>query len=153
MYNEAECVEELLSRIYKVIEMRKEKFEILAIDNGSSDQTAVKLKANGMIFKKLDNFTSFKIVQLTRNFGYDSAIITGIEHSTGDKAVIMDGDLQDPPEVIPHFLDKSSEGYDVVYGKEIKEQRTLLSFLSEYSMLSGPGFMEKLFRPKLEILV
>ena len=113
---------ELLSRIYKVIEMRKEKFEILAIDNGSSDQTAVKLKANGMIFKKLDNFTSFKIVQLTRNFGYDSAIITGIEHSTGDKAVIMDGDLQDPPEVIPHLLDKSSEGYDVVYGK--RDQRT-----------------------------
>ena len=122
MYNEADCVEELLLRIYKIIEKRKEKFEIIAIDNGSSDETAARLKSNGVIFKKLDNFISFRIVQLIRNFGYDNAVITGIEHSSGDKAVVMDGDLQDPPEVIPHFLDKSYEGYDVVYGK--REQRT-----------------------------
>ena len=122
MYNEADCVEELLTRLYKIIETRQELFEIIAIDNGSSDDTTARLKSNGVIFEKLENFTSLKIVQLTRNFGYDNAVVTGIEHSTGDKAVVMDGDLQDPPEVIPRFLAKSDEGYDVVYGK--REQRT-----------------------------
>jgi dolichol-phosphate mannosyltransferase len=128
MYNEADCVEELLLRLYKILETRQELFEIIAIDNGSSDDTAAILKSHGVIFEKLENFSSLKIIQLIRNFGYDSAVITGIEHSSGDKAVIMDGDLQDPPEVIPHFLAKSYEGYDVVYGK--REKRTEGFFIS-----------------------
>ncbi len=128
MYNEADCVEELLLRLYKILQTRQESFEIIAIDNGSSDDTAARLKSHGVIFEKLENFSSLKIVQLIRNFGYDSAVITGIEHSSGDKAIIMDGDLQDPPEVIPHFLAKSYEGYDVVYGK--REKRTEGFFIS-----------------------
>ena len=128
MYNEADCVEELLLRLYKTLQTRQESFEIIAIDNGSSDDTANKLKSHGVIFEKLENFSSLTIVQLIRNFGYDSAIVTGIEHSSGDKAIIMDGDLQDPPEVIPQFLAKSYEGYDVVYGK--REKRTEGFFIS-----------------------
>lgn len=61
------------------------------------------------------------MVCLSRNFGHQTAITTGLEHSSGDAVIIMDGDLQDPPEVIPQFIDKWREGYEVVYA--IKKKR------------------------------
>ena len=125
MFNEASNVEELFNRIFLIVKDQKFKWEIIAIDNGSQDNTSEKLekiiKKYKRTHKKYQNL-KIEIITLTRNFGYDNAILTGIEQSSGDYVTIMDGDLQDPPEEIPRFLAKIQEGYDIVYG--IRNKRT-----------------------------
>jgi len=58
-----------------------------------------------------------KLLILSRNFGHQAAITAGLDHADGDAVVIMDGDLQDPPEVVPQLLEKYCEGYDIVHAK------------------------------------
>ena len=85
-------------------------FEIIYVDDGSSDSTPD-------ILRELQLYDSrLRIVRFSRNFGHQIAITAGVEHAAGDAVVVIDGDLQDPPEVILEFVDKWQEGYDVVYG-------------------------------------
>lgn len=109
-YNETECVDELARRLTAV--MTKEStydFEIIIVENGSVDDTWEKLQAIH------DADDRFKVVQLARNFRMDGGLTAGLAHATGDAAVVMTADLQDPPELIHNFLRKWEEGYENVY--------------------------------------
>jgi len=85
---------------------------------------------------------SVKVISLSRNFGYQSAIAVGLKYSTNDYVCVMDGDLQDPPEIISKFFDKIKEGYDVVYGIRSKRKTSFINkifynlFYEIYSKLS-----------------
>ena len=85
-------------------------FEIVYVDDGSTDGTA------GVLRELQAADSCVRVVRLSRNFGHQVAITAGLEHASGDAVVIIDADLQDPPEVIGEFLARWHEGYDVVYG-------------------------------------
>ena len=85
-------------------------FELIYVDDGSTDAT-------GAILREIQaSDRRVRVVRLSRNFGHQVAITAGLEHAAGDAVVIIDADLQDPPEVIEEFLARWREGYDVVYG-------------------------------------
>jgi dolichol-phosphate mannosyltransferase len=111
-YNETACVDELAARLQAVFAPLAPRydFEAIIVENGSADDTYEKLLA----IRARD--PRFKIVQLSRNFGAEGAVTAGLRHASGDAAVIMCADLQDPPEVIPRFIERWEEGYENVYG-------------------------------------
>jgi dolichol-phosphate mannosyltransferase len=118
VFNEEECIVETVSRIKNVCLSLAEKFKvsIIFIDDGSKDRTFQILKMEAALFKNL------KIVKLSRNFGHQLALTAGLDHSTADIIAILDGDLQDPPELLPAMIEKMSEGYDIVYGQRKKRE-------------------------------
>ena len=111
-YNEEQGIEEFYRRTKAVLIKLEPKFkhEIIFINDFSTDNTYVKL----LRLAKQDN--SVKLINFSRNFGNQIAITAGIDVAKGDLAVIIDDDLQDPPELIPEFIAKWGEGYKVVYG-------------------------------------
>jgi dolichol-phosphate mannosyltransferase len=111
-YNEAENVDELHRRLSDVFELLGERydFEVIAVENGSADSTYDRLIA----IRERDR--RWKILRLSRNWGMDGAMSAGLVHARGDAAVLMASDLQDPPEVIPRFVEKWEEGFQNVYG-------------------------------------
>jgi len=77
------------------------------------------------------------VLSLSRNFGHQSAITAGLNHVTGDAAIVMDGDLQDIPEVIPKFVEKFQQGYDVVYAQRVRRKEPLrISSFVFYRMMA-----------------
>lgn len=109
-YNESDCVDELARRLQAVMASEPTyDFEILIVENGSTDDTWEKLSS----IHEAD--PRFKIIQLARNFRMDGGLTAGLAHATGDAAVVMTADLQDPPELIPAFLRKWEEGYENIY--------------------------------------
>jgi glycosyltransferase involved in cell wall biosynthesis len=109
-YNESDCVDELARQLQKVMESEAAyDFEVVVVENGSEDDTWDKLLA----IHRED--PRFKILQLARNFRMDGGLTAGLAHITGDAAVIMTADLQDPPELISEFLRKWEDGYENVY--------------------------------------
>src|SRR6476661_1529264 len=109
-YNESECVEELARRLAAVMDSEPTyDFEVVIVENGSLDDTWEKLQ------KIHDADPRFKILQLARNFRMDGGLTAGLAHITGDAAVVMTADLQDPPELIPTFIRRWEEGYENVY--------------------------------------
>ena len=108
--NEQEVLRETNRRLVTVLESLPMDFEIIYVDDGSSDFTP-------NILRELQaGDPRIRVVRFSRNFGHQMAITAGVEHASGDAALIIDGDLQDPPEVIVHFVEKWKEGYEVVYG-------------------------------------
>jgi dolichol-phosphate mannosyltransferase len=109
-YNETECVDELARRLTAVMESESGYlWEVIIVENGSLDDTMDKLRA----IHEAD--PRFKILQLARNFRMDGGLTAGLAHASGDAAVVMTADLQDPPELIPTFLRKWEEGFENVY--------------------------------------
>ena len=120
-YNEYENIKEIYKRTSEVIKkLNLKKYEILFVDNGSTDDSLKLLKEINSKDK------SVKIISLSRNFGYQSAIAVGLKYSESEYVCVMDGDLQDPPEIIIKFVEKISEGYDVVYGLRNKRKGSYL---------------------------
>ena len=111
-FNESDCVEELARRLKSVFATLAPRYEFEAIitENGSVDDTYEKLLA----IRARD--PRFKILRLSRNFGAEGAVTAGLKRATGDAAVVMCADLQDPPEVIPLFIEQWEAGYENVYG-------------------------------------
>ncbi len=101
------------------------RFEFVFVDDGSQDRSLVLLQ------NLLEHDSSIRIVSFSRNFGHQMAISAGIEHAAGDALVIIDSDLQDPPEVIPAMIDKWNEGFHVVYG--VRETRQGESFMKLFT--------------------
>lgn len=110
-YNEEQVIATTIARIQDVFEKHNYDCELIFINDGSSDNTLQVLKN----FKALDS--RIRIIQFSRNFGHQAAVTAGIKNCTGDYAVILDADLQDPPEEIPFMLDKAiKENANVVFG-------------------------------------
>ncbi len=109
IFNEQENIETLYSRIDKVMKQIDRSYEIIFINDGSTDKSQVILTALAKKNKAV------KVINFSRNFGHQIAVTAGLNHSSGEVVAILDADLQDPPEVLPSFFKKLSEGYDVVY--------------------------------------
>ena len=107
--NEQENLTQLKERLIQASPLWNEGFEIILVDDGSTDKSLEIMKS----FSSNDN--RFRIIKLSRNFGHQAAISAGIKMSKGNAVVVMDGDLQDPPEELPRFLKKWREGFHVVY--------------------------------------
>ncbi|WP_238883480.1 glycosyltransferase family 2 protein [Clostridium sp. YIM B02551] len=116
LYNEELVIDESYRRLKAVMDSTNEKYEIIFINDGSKDRT--KLKAD-VICKKDKNI---KLINFSRNFGHQAAITAGMDIALGDAIIVIDADLQDPPEVMLKMIEKWKEGYEVVYGKRAKRE-------------------------------
>ncbi len=117
LYNEEQNLKILHKRLRTVLDKLSISWELIFIDDGSSDNT----------LKIIEDFSSenasVKAVSLTRNFGHQAALMAGLDHAEADAVITMDGDLQDPPELIPRMLDKWNEGFLVVYARRKNYRR------------------------------
>lgn len=116
IYNEESNIKELYSRLEKVLLPLSLEYELVFINDGSTDSSLKEL------ILLSDNDKNVFYINLSRNFGHQIALSAGLDICSGDCVVIMDGDLQDPPETVRNLLDKYEEGYDVVYAKRIKRE-------------------------------
>lgn len=114
MYFEEEVVDECYSRLKGIMEKIDYKYELVFIDDGSGDRTMEMLGS----IAKMDRHV--RVFSFSRNFGHQIAITAGIEKARGDAVIVIDADLQDPPELIPEMLTLWEKGYDVVYAKRKK---------------------------------
>lgn len=108
-YNEAENIPVVVAAIHKSMDTTPYVYEIIAVNDGSSDNTLQVLQDMAQTDKQLF------YIELSRNFGHQNALKAGLDYATGHCIISMDGDMQHPPELLPHFLEKWEEGYDVVY--------------------------------------
>jgi glycosyltransferase involved in cell wall biosynthesis len=109
-HNEEENVTALYARLKQVMEQIGDRFELVLVDDGSSDKTYKLLEEIAAVDSRV------LVVKLRRNFGQTSALAAGFDHASGEFILSMDGDLQHDPNEIPNFLEKLEEGYDVVSG-------------------------------------
>ncbi|MBT7094977.1 MAG: glycosyltransferase family 2 protein [Bacteroidetes bacterium] len=134
LFNEEEGVQELLNRTTAALKKISEHFEIIVVDDGSTDQTL------DLLLKYQSGESRLKILQLSRNFGHQAAYTAGLEKASGNFVGLIDGDLQDPPELLIDMYNKLAGGEtDVVYGKRSNSLK-----LSRRSILSV--WFHKLFR-------
>lgn len=115
-YNERGSIVPLLERICATLDPAPEGYEVLVVDNGSSPAEET------FLLDQRPAFPALRVVRLSRNFGYQGALWAGLDHALGDPVVFIDGDGEDPPELIATFLEKWREGYDVVYGVRASRQ-------------------------------
>jgi polyisoprenyl-phosphate glycosyltransferase len=119
VYNEEVLIHELFARVKSAIESLGPDFEVIMVDDGSTDGTLRSLELCH------DKDKRFKIVSLSRNFGHQAAYTAGLNYAKGDFIAMLDGDLQDPPELIRDMYHKATEeGFDVVYGRRIKRHES-----------------------------
>jgi glycosyltransferase involved in cell wall biosynthesis len=119
VYNEEAVVPELLRRTTAVLDqIPGGPHEIVFVDDGSSDRTTTLLE------KAAEHDARLVLVALSRNFGHQTALAAALDHVSGNVAVLMDGDLQDPPEAVPTLLEWYQQGYDVVYVQRINRKES-----------------------------
>lgn len=116
LYNEESTFAELVRRVGAQMEALDGAVEVILVDDGSQDRTPQLMQAQARQDPR------FKIVQLARNFGHQVAITAGMDLASGDAVIIMDADLQDPPEVVGELITRWREGYEVVYA--VRERRS-----------------------------
>lgn len=113
VFNEEENITPLFERLLKTLSpLKLESAELIFIDDGSTDNTSSKVKS-----LKSQDPVNVRFIELSRNFGHQVAVTAGLDHCNGDYTVIIDADLQDPPELIPKMLEKANAGNDVVYAR------------------------------------
>ena len=115
VYNESGSLPELHKRLSEVMDTSGEAWELLLVDDGSTDGSTQ------MIYDLAEKDSNVRPVILARNFGHQIAVTAGLDYSRGDAVVVIDADLQDPPEVILTLIEKWREGYEVVYA--VREKR------------------------------
>jgi dolichol-phosphate mannosyltransferase len=108
-YNEEEVLPELFRRMTDAAESWGLEWEVICVDDGSNDNTW------NLLYEQYERDPRWNAISLSRNFGHQTAVSAGIFYATGDAAIIIDADLQDPPEELHRFIKKWQEGYDVVY--------------------------------------
>jgi glycosyltransferase involved in cell wall biosynthesis len=111
IYNEEAGLDAFFKRLEPVLEAVTPDYEIVCVDDGSTDQTLGRLALHRMRNPRI------KVLSLSRNFGKDTALSAGLDHAIGRAVIPIDADLQDPPELIPAMFAKWREGYEVVYGR------------------------------------
>jgi len=133
IYNESEVLPELYRRLQGAADLWQEPFEVILVDDGSTDGSLELMR------DMAQRDPRFRVIRFSRNFGHQAAITAGLREVHGDAAVIMDGDLQDPPEELPRFLEQWRAGYDVVYAVRTHRKEGLLKracYAAFYRMLA-----------------
>jgi len=116
IFNEEETIPELVERITKAVESISTLYELIFVNDGSKDSSLQLLKTLHKSNARI------KYINFSRNFGHQIAVTAGLDFAEGEKIVIIDGDLQDPPELIPEMYNKSKNGFDVVYAKRVSRK-------------------------------
>lgn len=116
VFNEEEVLGETYKRLTQVMESTGESYEIILINDGSRDKTP---EMANELCRRDDRI---RLINFSRNFGHQIAVTAGMEYSCGQAVVIIDADLQDPPEVILKMIEKWKEGYDVIYGRRLERK-------------------------------
>ena len=132
-YNEEVVLPLLQKRLTAACESWKYAWEVICVDDGSSDRTWKLLSE----YQKSDE--RWKAISLSRNFGHQTAISAGLFHATGDGIIVIDADLQDPPEELHRFISKWEEGYDVIYAIRTKRKEGFvkrLCYAAFYRMMA-----------------
>lgn len=110
IYNEFDSLPELTGRLERIICDQPEfAWEVIYVNDGSADGSAM------LLSKLADQYPWLTVLHFSRNFGHQIAISAGIDFATGDAVIVMDGDLQDPPELLPQMVNRWQDGYDVVF--------------------------------------
>ena len=139
IYNEEENIPLLHARLTTVMSGLGESYEIIMVNDGSADSSLELLEEIAKGDKCL------KVVNFARNFGHQIAITAGLNHSSGDAVIVMDGDLQDPPEVLPQFINKWKEGYEVVYAIRRKRKENIFkrtAYFSFYRIMKKLSYLD-----------
>jgi glycosyltransferase involved in cell wall biosynthesis len=116
VYNEKDCLDVLYSRISEVMDSTQDSWELILVDDGSTDGSTEIIRTLAQKDKRI------RPVIFARNFGHQIAVTAGLDFSRGDAVVIIDADLQDPPEVILELINKWREGYQVVYAQRSERE-------------------------------
>ena len=142
-YNEAPVLDKLFTRLANLAnETKKYEFEFLFVNDGSKDKTLELIKD----YADTDSRVSY--INLSRNFGKEIGMIAGLDHVTGDATVVIDADLQDPPELIPQMIALWEEGYDDVYAK--RNSREGESFFKKFSSKMYYKILQSLTRIEIQ---
>ncbi len=141
-YNEESNIQELFRELREVVDQLIFSLEVILVDDGSKDRTYEEIEKISIA----NNFVSG--ISLSRNFGHQIALLAGLEKSTGDIIIMMDGDLQHPPKVIPELIQKYEEGYDIVNTKRIDDEST--SFFKKKTSKLFYTLINKLSDTKVE---
>src|SRR5262245_3321608 len=139
--NEEEVLEETYRVLKQHLDALNETYEMVFVDDGSTDRSRAILAA------KATDDPTVRVVCLSRNFGHEMATTAGLHHARGRAAVVMDADLQDPPEVIPQLLARWREGFQVVYG--VRERRRGETFLKKTTSFLFCRLMRKIADVKI----
>lgn len=123
VFNEDEVVVPFIESLQQCLRQLSNRFEIIVVDDGSHDKTLNKIR-------ELPKDYHVKVLGLSRNFGKEVALTAGIEHASGDVVVLMDADFQHPIDLIPVFLQRWAEGYDMVYG--VRKDRDSESYFKRH---------------------
>ncbi|MDE2422592.1 MAG: glycosyltransferase family 2 protein [Betaproteobacteria bacterium] len=159
MHNEAGNIDHLYHRLKEVLSPLQLSWEMLCINDGSTDDTLNEL------LKAQNNYPQITVIDLTRNFGKEAALSAGIDFARGEVAIPIDADLQDPPEIIPQMIDLWHKGFDVVLAKRksrdgdsfVKRNTAhlfykLINKLSEVDIPQDTGDFRLITRPVMEAL-
>ena len=120
IFNEEAVIDELHRRLGEFLAALGTSWEVIFVDDGSSDQSFAKLRALA------EDEGRYRVVSFARNFGHQFAITAGIDYARGLAVVVMDADLQDPPEVVADMLARFREGFDIVHGVRRKREKESL---------------------------
>jgi polyisoprenyl-phosphate glycosyltransferase len=120
VFNEEKNIQELYWRLTKVMNKLEHEYEVIFINDGSSDNTQT------LLTKLHKQDAKIKVINFSRNFGHQTAVTAGLHYSRGQFITVLDADLQDPPEILPRFFAKLQQGYDVVYAIRTKRKDSWL---------------------------
>jgi len=123
VYNEENLLLQLKERLISVLEKLNLDYEVIFVDDASSDNSLKLMQGFNQ-----DN-PRIKVLSFARNFGHQTAITAGLNFSTGKLVMVLDADLQDPPEIIPRFIEKWKDGYEVVYGVRVRRKDNFIKKL------------------------
>jgi glycosyltransferase involved in cell wall biosynthesis len=158
IYNEEKNIPILMKELIIALETYPD-YEIIFVNDGSADSSENLIKEFCLTNSKI------KLINLSRNFGHQEALTAGLENANGDAVVMMDGDMQDPPSLIPKLIEKWQDGYEVVYTIKKKRNEPFLrkflfkqfykvfSLLSEYKMPMDSGIFSLIDKKVLKIII
>jgi dolichol-phosphate mannosyltransferase len=136
VYNEEESIPDLVKQLREITDLLDGPAEIVLVDDGSRDASYALMTAAS------DEDPRIKVLQLSRNFGHQAAITAGMDFASGRAVVVMDADLQDPPEVILEMAARWQEGYEIVYA--VRERREGETFLKKATARMYYGLVRRL---------
>lgn len=124
IYNEEATLDRLVDRLVGTLSAAELDYEVVFVNDGSRDRSTEMLRDHH------DRNPRLKCIMLSRNFGHQVAVTCGLDHASGDAVIVMDGDLQDPPEVLPAMVERWREGFDVVYAVRQRRKESLAKVLA-----------------------